>query len=152
MRRRRRFEVMGKRLTLLIALAAFLVLVGVFGDWQRAVVAARTPPGSYAVQRVLASREASTLRYFPRQDGSSRCAIPFVFRSVEGTCTTRVAPRLGYSGQIFVNFSERWPWRKFHYSGTPRRPLHHHWVFDLLPSGKVVFARQTGDFPPNYAR
>jgi hypothetical protein len=143
---------MSKRLTSLIALAAFFVLVGAFVHWQPAAFAARTSPGSYALQRVLASREASTLRYFPHQDSSSHCAIPLVFRSVEGTCTTRVAPRRGYSGQIFVNLSEQWPWRKFHYSGTPRRTLHHHWVFDLLPSGKVVFVRQTGDFPPNYAR
>ena len=152
MRPRRTFDVMRKPLLLLIATTAFLVLLGGSGLSQRAAFAARTSPGSSAVRHVLASRAASTFRYFPHQDGSGRCAIPFVFRSVEGTCTTRVALRPGFSGQTFVNFSERWPWRKFHYSGTPRRPLHHHWVFDLLPSGKVVFARQTGDFPPNYAR
>jgi hypothetical protein len=63
-----------------------------------------------------------------------------------------VAARPGNSGQIFVNLSERWPWKAFHYEGTPRGPLHHHWVFDLLPSGKVVLVRQLGDFPPNDAR
>jgi hypothetical protein len=136
----------------LIATLAFLVLAGGSGHWQRPALAARTSPGSYAVGRVLASREASTLRYFPHQDGSGRCAIPFVFRTVEGTCTTRVVARPGDSGRAQVNFSERWPWREFHYSGTPRGTLHHHWVFDLLPSGKVIFVRQTGDFPPNSAR
>jgi hypothetical protein len=152
MRPRRMFDVMRTRLAFVIASVAFLALEGGSGLWQRAASAARTSPGSHAVGRVLASHEASAFRYFPHQDGSGRCAIPFVFRSVEGTCTTRVAPRPGFSGQVFVNFSEQWAWRKFHYSGTPRRTLRHHWAFDLLPSGNVVFVRQTGDFPPNDAR
>ncbi|HLY85162.1 MAG TPA: hypothetical protein VKO84_01430 [Gaiellaceae bacterium] len=74
-----------------------------------------------------------------------------MFRSVAGTCTTGVAPRPGYSGQIWVVFTERWPWREFHYSGAPQRTLHHRWVFDLRPSGRVQ-VRQSGDFPPNDAR
>jgi hypothetical protein len=151
-RARRTFDVMRKRLTLLISIAAFFALEGGAGYWLGAAWAVQISPKSYAIRHVLASREASAFRYFPHQNGSSRCAIPFVFRSIDGTCTTRVATRPGYSGQTFVNFSERWPWRRFHYSGTPRRRLSHHWVFDLLPSGRVVFVRQTGDFPPNYAR
>ena len=114
--------------------------------------AARTARGDHAIRAVLASAPGSGFRYFPHHARTARCAIPFVFRTVEGTCTTRVAVRPGFSGETFVNLSECWPWREFHYSGTPRRRLHHHWVFDLLPSGKVVLARQTGDFPPNLAR
>jgi hypothetical protein len=110
--------------------------------------AARAARGDHAIRAVLASPQGSGFRYFPHHAGTARCAIPYVFRFVEGTCTTRVAVRPGFSGQTFVNLSARWPWRKFHYSGTPRRRLHHHSVFDLLPSGKVLLAGQTGDFPP----
>jgi hypothetical protein len=106
-----------------------------------------------AIQAVLASTVGRPFRYFPHSVGTARCAIPFVFgSSIKGTCTTGVASADPNGGLIQVSFTERWPWHKFHYSGTPRRPLHHRWVFDLLPSGKVVLARQTGDFPPNYAR
>lgn len=143
---------MRTRLTVLIPIVALVVLGFGSEHWQRSALAARTSLSSYAVQRVLAAREASAFRYFPHRDGTARCAIPFVFRRVRGICTTRVTPRPGFSGQTFVNFSEHWRWRAFHYSGTSRGPLHHHWVFDLLPLGKVVLARQTGDFPPNYAR
>jgi hypothetical protein len=139
-----------------LALAVLFALLGLafagFGYSQQSASAAGTPRGSYAIGRVLASRQGSDFSYFPRYVGTTRCGIPLVFRSVKGTCSTRVAPRFGFSGQVLVNFSERWPWREFHYSGTPRGPLHHHWVFDLLPTGKVVLAGQTGDFPPNYAR
>lgn len=114
--------------------------------------AASTAPGAYAVRAVLASPQGSSFAYFPRRSGAASCGIPFVFRRIEGTCSVRVAPRRGFSGQVLVNLAERWPWHAFHYSGTPRGPLHHHWVFDLLPSGKVVFLRQAGDFPPNDAR
>jgi hypothetical protein len=120
----------------------FLVL----GAWASASGSNR------AIRTVLASQQGRNFRYFPHHAGTRRCGIPFVLRRIEGTCTTRVAARVGFSGQVYVNFSERWPWREFHYSGTPRRRLHHHWVFDVLPSGKVVLARQTGDFPPNDAR
>jgi hypothetical protein len=106
--------------------------------------AARAARGDHAIRAVLASPQGSGFRYFPHHAGTAVCAIPFVFRTVESTCHTR--------GQTFMNRSERWPWRKFHYSDTPRRRLHQHWVFDLLPSGKVFLARQTGDFPPNLAR
>ena len=61
-------------------------------------------------------------------------------RRVVGACSTRVTVRRGNSGQISVNFNERWRWRAFHYSGAPRRALHHHWVFDVLSSGKVILA------------
>lgn len=133
-------------------LLAVLALAGASADLLGPAAAARPAPGTAAIRAVLASRAGSGFRYFPRRPGTARCAIPFVFRSVQGTCSTRVAARPGFSGQVFVNLSERWRWRAFHYSGTPRGMLHHHWVFDLLPSGKVVFARQTGDFPPNLAR
>jgi len=138
--------VMEKRRPFLLLLA-LLALGGAFVS-----SAARAARGDRAIRAVLASGPGGGFRYFPHHAGTARCAIPFVFRTVEGTCTTRVAVRRGFSGQTFVNLSERWPWRRFHYSGTPRRRLHHHWVFDLLPSGKVVLARQTGDFPPNLAR
>jgi hypothetical protein len=143
---------MAKPRPFLLPAVALLVFGGASGYVLRPASAARTARGNYAIRAVLASRQGSGFRYFPRHPGTARCAIPFVFRSVKGTCSTRVAARRGFSGQVFVNFSERWPWRAFHYSGTPRRPLHHHWVFDLLPSGKVVLAVQTGDFPPNLAR
>jgi hypothetical protein len=143
---------MAKRLPFATLLFTLLVLAGVCGYRQQSFAAARTPRGASAIGAVLASRPGSQFRYFARSEGTTRCAIPFVFRSVRGMCSVRVALRPGFSGQLFVNLSERWSWRAFHYSGTPRRPLHHHWVFDLLPSGKVILARQTGDFPPNYAR
>src|SRR4051812_2396792 len=75
-----------------------------------------------ALHTVLASKQGAGFDYFPRHVGTSACRIPFVFRSVKGTCTVRVAARRGYSGQTFVNLSERWRWRDFHYSGTPRGP------------------------------
>ena len=145
---------MRSRLSFVVPVVAVLALAGASGHWLQRASAARAAGGNRAVHAVLAwaSPQGSGLRYFPHHVGSARCAIPFVFRTVKGTCSTRVAVRRGFSGQVFVNFSERWPWRAFHYSGTPRRPLQHHWVFDLLPSGKVVLARQTGDFPPNFAR
>jgi hypothetical protein len=140
-----------RRLTLLVWLVVIGLGLAGFGALQQSASAARTSP-SYAIRMVLASRQGTDFRYFPRYVGTARCAIPFVFRSVKGTCSTRVTPRFGFSGQVLVNFSEQWSWRTFHYSGTPRGTLRHHWVFDLLPSGKVILARQTGDFPPNYAR
>jgi hypothetical protein len=130
---------------------ALLALGGASGH-LRPATAARAAKVGHAVQAVLASPQGSGFGYFPHRAGTAPCAIPLVFRSVRGTCSTRVAARPGFSGQILVNFSERWPWRAFHYSSAPRRRLHHHWVFDLLPSGKVVLAAQTGDFPPNFAR
>src|SRR5690242_16614139 len=119
---------------------AVLLTLGAVSRYSPSASAAPMARGGYAVRAVLASRQGSDFGYFPRSVGTARCAIPFVFRSIEGKCTTRVVTRPGFSGQIFVNFSERWPWRKFRYSGTPRGTLHHHWVFDLLPSGKVVLA------------
>ena len=142
---------MGTRLRLAMLVVALLVLAGVAAYSQQSASAARTGRGEYAIRAVLASGLGSEFRYFARSTGTARCAIPFVFRTVRGTCSIRVAPRAGFGGQVFVNLSERWSWRAFHYSGTPRGPLHHHWVFDLLPSGKVILARQTGNFPPNYA-
>jgi hypothetical protein len=130
-------------------LVPVMALAAASGYVQQPASAGR---GSYAIRMVLASRQGSDFRYFPHSVGTARCAIPFVFRTVRGTCSTRVVPRRGFSGQVFVIFTEHWPWRAFHYTGAPRRRLHHRWVFDLLPSGKVVLARQAGDFPPNYAR
>ena len=125
-----------------------LVIAGLFAFGA----AASASGGDRVLRAVLASPQGQSFRYFGRRVGTAPCGIPLVFRRVAGTCTARVAARPGYSGQIFVNLSERWPWRSFHYSGTPRRRLHHHWVFDVLPSEKVVLVRQTGDFPPNHAR
>jgi hypothetical protein len=139
-----------RRLTLLVWLAVIGLGFAGFGGLQQSASAAPTP--SYAIRMVLASRQGTDFSYFPHYVGTDRCAIPFVFRSVKGTCSTRVTPRPGFRGQVLVNFSERWPWREFHYGGTARGPLHHHWVFDLLPSGTVALVGQTGDFPPNYAR
>lgn len=133
---------------------AVLAALGASCFWQQTATAAAPPaPGGAAIRAVLASTLGRDFRYVPHSAGTRRCAIPFVFgRSIEGTCTTGVTGAGPDGGQIQVSFTERWPWRKFHYSGTPRRPLHHRWVFNLLPGGKVVLAKQTGDFPPNYAR
>jgi hypothetical protein len=122
------------------------------GGSQQLASAARTPWSSRAIHTVLVSRQGSDFRYFPHFVGTARCAIPFAFRSVKGTCSTQASVRRGYSGQILVVFKERWRWRAFHYSGAPRRALHHSWTFDLLPSGKVTFVKDGGDFPPNFAR
>jgi hypothetical protein len=143
---------MGSRLWFAMLVVVLLVLGDASGYWQQSASAARTARRGYAIRAVLASRQGSEFHYFPHSVGTVRCAIPFGFRTVKGTCSARVAPLPGNSGQVIVNLSERWPWRVFHYTGTPRGPLHHHWVFDLLPSGKIMLARQTGDFPPNYAR
>lgn len=133
---------------LLVGLGAVGIATGYSGQ---SASAGRTARGSYALRKVLTSHQGSDFRYFQHYVGTAHCAIPFVFRSVHGTCTTRVLPRPGFSGQTFIVLSEQWPWRRFHYSGRPRGTLHHHWVFDLLPSQTVVFVTQTGDFPPNYA-
>lgn len=100
---------------------------------------------------MLVSPQGQAFRFFPHYVATARCGIPFVMRRVVGACSTRVTVRRGNSGQISVNFNERWRWRAFHYSGAPRRALHHRWVFDVLSSGKVILARQSGDFPPNVA-
>lgn len=134
-----------------LAAVPLIVFTGVVSS--QSVAWADSLPGGAAIHTVLASRLGGDFRYFPHYVGSARCGIPFVWgRRIKGTCTTQVAPRRGHGGQTLVTFSERWPWREFHYSGAPRRTLHHHWVFDLLPSGKIVFVHQTGDFPPNFAR
>jgi hypothetical protein len=134
------------------ALMALLLLGGAAGYPQESASASPTASNSHAIRAVLASRQGSEFRYFPHSAGTARCAIPFVFRRVKGICSTQAFTREANSGQILVVFTERWPWREFHYSGAPRRPLHHSWTFDLLPSGRVVFVKSTGDFPPNLAR
>jgi hypothetical protein len=143
---------MGRSLGSLSLVAIFLFLAGASGDWQQSASAAQTAWSGRAVRAVLASRQGSDFRYFPHAVSTAQCAIPFVFRSVKGTCSTQTSVRHGYSGQIHVVFKEWWPWRAFHYSGAPRRTLHHWWMFDLLSSGKVTFVKDRGDFPPNFAR
>jgi hypothetical protein len=130
---------------------ALLALEGAFGYGRQHASAASTSGGNRAVRLVLASRQGRDFRYFPHSVGTARCSIPFVFRSVEGTCRTQAFARQGYSGQILVVFKERWAWRAFHHAGAPRRTLHHWWLFDLLPSGTVTFVKDGGDFPPNFA-
>jgi hypothetical protein len=109
--------------------------------------------GTGSIAAVMADRSGGNdFRFFPHRIGTARCTIPFaVTRGVQGTCSTRVSLRRGNGGQILVTFYERWPWRAFHYSGTPqRRPLHHRWVFGFL-GGKVTLVGQRGDFAPNFA-
>jgi hypothetical protein len=121
-------------------------------EWLQPASAAQAARSSRAIRTVLASRHGSDFRYFPHYVGTARCTIPFAMtRGIKGTCSSRVSPRRGYSGQTTVTLYERWPWHAFHHSGTPRRTLHHRWVFVVLPSGKVIFVRQGGDFAPNFA-
>jgi hypothetical protein len=130
---------------------ALVAVVAAAGGWQASASAAPAPRTSNGISTVLASRQGSDFRYFPHFVGTAHCAIPFVFRSVQGTCSTLVSVRRGYSGRRLVTFKERWLWRAFHYSGAPRRTLRHWWVFDVLPSGRVIFVKHGGDFPPNFA-
>jgi hypothetical protein len=142
---------MRTRFRLLLLVVGLLVL-GSSGSSQLPASAASTTSSGYAVRAVLASRQGNEFQYFPHRVGTARCTIPFgMTRGVKARCSSRAFVRDPNSGQVFVNFSEHWAWRAFHYSGTPRRRLHHRWVFDLLPSGKVVFVRQAGDFPPNFS-
>jgi hypothetical protein len=145
------FDGMRKAHRFVLLVGALLALGGACAHWQQPASAAPRALGTDAVRTVMTSRQGSDFRYFPHSVGTARCSIPFVFRTVRGTCSTRVVARPGNSGQVLVTFAERWPWREFHYARTPRRTLHHAWIFDLLPGGKVVFVRQTGDFPPNFA-
>jgi hypothetical protein len=110
-------------------------------------------PADVAIARVQASKTGADFRFFPNGETSSACLIPGPgqSRGIKGICTTRTSPHGANSGQTLVTFSEHWPWRAFHRQGAPRRTLHHRWVFDVLPSDKVTFATQSGDFPPNFA-
>ena len=111
-------------------------------------------PADVAIARVQASKVGADFRFFPNgRQTNSGCLIPGPgqSRGIKGTCTTRTSPHGANSGQTLVTFSERWPWRAFHHQGAPRRTLHHRWVFDVLPSEKVTFLIQRGDFPPNFA-
>lgn len=147
------FRAMPRRVACSVVATAVLGSGGATCLSQQAAAAAPTPSGSAAIRAVLASRPGKPFRYFPHVVGTSRCAIPFVWgSSIRGTCTTGVTAADPSGSPVRVSFTERWPWRKFHYSGTPRRPLHHRWVFGLQSSGKVVLVSQSGDFPPNYAR
>jgi hypothetical protein len=141
------------RRLLLVALVVvgLLVLAAAVGQMQQPASAAPGAAARRIVAAVLATRQGSDFRYFPHQVGTSRCGIPFVWHRLKGTCSTQVTARRGNSGQILVTFRERWAWRAFHYSGAARRTLHHRWVFDVLPSAKVIFLTQSGDFPPNFA-
>lgn len=109
--------------------------------------------GDVAIARVQASKAGADFRFFPNGRTTVGCLIPGpgLSRGIKGTCTTRSFPHGANSGQTLVSFGERWSWRAFHHQGAPRRTLRHRWVFDVLPSDKVTFLAQSGDFPPNFA-
>jgi len=78
-----------------------------------------------AVARVLASPQGSGLGFFPRGSLSEPCVIPGGGPApglrIRGTCATQVAFRRGFSRQMVVTFTERWPWRAFR--GVDRRAV-----------------------------
>jgi hypothetical protein len=110
-------------------------------------------PAEHAILRVQISDAGSAFGFFPSHPGAATCVIqgggPGPGLRVHGLCATRVLLR---RAAATVVFTERWPWRAFHYSGTPRRPQHHSWRFVVRPSGKVVVAANVGDFPPQFVR
>jgi len=57
-----------------------------------------------------------------------------------------------FSGRPVVVFTESWPWRSFHYDGSPRRLQRHSWSYLVSRFGKVTALGDSGDFPPQYAR
>jgi photosystem II stability/assembly factor-like uncharacterized protein len=133
-------------------------LAGCRGSWQQAV---QPMPGTVpstapdrAIADVLSSLQGAGFGFFPNHDGREPCVIPeggpVPRPRVEGICMTRVVPRLGYSGQTVVAFTQIWPWTLFHRAGAPRRPQTHSWTFVVLPSRKVTLLRQGGDFPPQW--
>lgn len=113
-------------------------------------------PADWAIVAVQASAVGEGFGFFPSHPARARCVIhgggPSPGLRIVGICATRVAPRRGYSGQTLVVFTEDWPWRAFHYGGSPHRRQHHSWRFLVLPSGKVARSGQSGDFPPQSAR
>jgi hypothetical protein len=109
-----------------------------------------------AVADVLASDAGQTLGSFPRRVGTVHCVMPGGGPApglrIKALCAARATARGGYSDQTVVVLTETWPWRSFHYAGSPRRAQHHSWRFLVLPSHRVRERGQSGDFPPQYVK
>jgi hypothetical protein len=90
---------------------------------------------------------------FPNRSGAAkRCLLPGpgISRGIRAWCSTKVDVRTS-PDEVVVGFEERWPWREFRYSGSPRRKQHHSWLFVVRSRGHVEQAGQSGDFPPQSA-
>ena len=122
----------------------------------------KTPPmpGTVAPNRedramvlVQASPAGRAFGFFPSHPGAEPCVIQgggaAPGRHIHGLCLTQAIVR-GTAARVV--FTERWPWRAFHYAGSPRRPQHHSWRFSFPASGKVTAAGDIGDLPPQLAR
>lgn len=137
----------------MLAVGCLVALGTAIAGSQQTAGAAQVDWQSNAIQTVLASQQGSDFRYFPHSARTASCALPFEFRIVKGTCTSKASLRpANNSGEVWVTLTERWRWKAFHYSGAPRRMLHHWWLFAVSQSGKVTFIKHRGDFPPNFAR
>lgn len=105
----------------------------------------------HAIVLVQRSRVGSGFGFFPSHVEAEPCVIhgggPAPGLRIRGVCATRVVLQ---AGRTTVVLTERWPWRAFHYSGSPRRPQHHSWRFVVSASGKVTAAGHAGDFPPQF--
>ena len=149
---------LGASLATLVGLAC--VAAGCHGSHAKDTAATSTAAVSSAghalVAAVLGSPRGPGFGFFPSRVGAKRCTIPEggpAGLRISGICSARVSFRAGgLSGQALVVLTETWPWRSFHYAGSPRRAQRHSWSFFVLPSRRVVALGQHGDFPPQNAR
>jgi hypothetical protein len=106
-----------------------------------------------AIVSVQASIVGGGFGFFPSHPGARRCVIPGggprPGLRIHGVCATQV---LLHGSTATVVFSERWPWRAFHYAGSPRRPQQHSWRFGVTRSSEVVARGNAGDLPPQFVR
>jgi hypothetical protein len=108
-----------------------------------------------AILRVQASHPGRGFASYPDAVESKPCVIhgggPAAVR-IKGACGSEVSFTHSRRIRATVAFVQSWPWKRFHYSGSPHREQHHSWRFAILASGRVVPVPGKGDFPPQYAK
>ena len=143
-----------RRFLLGVALAT-LAMTGCAGS-NRTGGGTSAAAADQAVTRVQTASAAGGFTGCPRTLGVGSYVIygggPAPGMRVTGTCATAVSLRPHGRLRAVVTFTESWPWKSFHYSGTPQRRLHHSWRFGVLASGHVVQMGDSGDFPPQSVR
>jgi hypothetical protein len=140
------------RLTPLLAVVLVTACSGRHGTTPPMPGTVASTRADRAIVLVQRSKVGRGFGFFPSYVGEQRCVIhgggPPPGLRIHGYCATRVVPRGGT--RALVVFVERWPWRSFHYSGSPRRLQHHSWSFAVSASGRVTAAGNRGDFPPQF--
>jgi hypothetical protein len=95
------------------------------------------------------------MRIFPGTPGTTNhCVLaeatgPGLSRRIKATC--RTATSVGAAGPVVVTFTETWPWKSFHASGSPRRKQHHWWRFEVegpRGRGRIILVKEHGDLAP----